>query len=550
MDSFDELNLSAALVEALAAEGIERPTTLQGTAIPVLLRGNNLVARAGPGAGVTVAVGAPLLDRLEPAQGGPVGVIVTPTPERARHMATELGRLALATAHRVAALESGWALPEQASLLVATPEALGLALRESRIDLSGVQALVVDGAATLATLDEAWRTVENLFEVVADEAQRVVVSLPVPDRVRELAEARMRRAVTVPPGEGTEGVASRGSVRARTVTAGGTGEALARLAAELLTDDVRHLMVFAGTEDAAADLADHLTLRGFPAGAPGDADHPIWVGVDALEARPALDEQEAGTVVVVSADAPADPDVLDRRHGGGRGGWVLAHADELPHLRDVGRRTGYRVETGSDDAAAAPSRTGSALSRLLHAVETGLEHADVDAYQVVLAPLFDAHGPERVAGALLGVLRTRPELLDAIARTSAPAPQAGGARSPAPQAAGPATDMVRLFVSLGERDGARPGDLVGAITGEARIDGNLIGRIDIRDTFSRVEVAREVADTVIKALNGTTVRGRAVRVDLDRSERSGGGRPPRGGGGPPRGSGGRPGRGGARKRPG
>lgn len=545
MDSFDELNLSPGLVETLAAEGIERPTALQGAAIPVLLRGNNLVARAGPGAGVTVAVGAPLLDRLDAAPGRPAALIVAPTPERAREMAVELGRMASATEHRVAALDAGWALPEQASILIGTPEAMQAGLRESRLSLDGVGALVLDGAATLAATDDAWRTVETLFEVVPDDAQRVVVSLPLPERVRELVEQRVRRSVTVPPAEAEADVPRRGSVQARTIDGEGRAQAVTRLAGEVLVDDVRHLMVFTGSEDDAVELADVLTLHGFVAGAPGDAEVPVWVGVDALEARAAMTADESGTVVVVSADVPPDPDTLDRRHGGGLGGWVLVLPEELAHLRDVAARTGYGVVQRPAPPARAPE---SELTRILAAVEGAVEEVDVDAYQLVLAPLFRKHGAERVAGALLGALRTRPQVLAALAARASAAP-AGASGSPDRAAAStPAAggDMVKLFVSIGERDGARPGDLVGAITGEAGIDGALIGRIDIRDTFSRVEVDRSVADKVIRGLNGTTVRGRSVRVDLDRSER-GGGRSDRGGGRSGRGGGPR-GRGGPRSR--
>ena len=128
-----------------------------------------------------------------------------------------------------------------------------------------------------------------------------------------------------------------------------------------------------------------------------------------------------------------------------------------------------------------------------------------------------------MAAAALSLLRAR-----AAAAPAAPA-QAPAATTPAGTA-----PFTKLFVSLGSKDGVKPGDLVGAITGEAGIGGEQIGRIEIRETFSRVEVGRDVADRVIAALNGTTVRGRAGRVDLDRSERGGGGgrgRPTRGPGG-------------------
>jgi ATP-dependent RNA helicase DeaD len=100
--------------------------------------------------------------------------------------------------------------------------------------------------------------------------------------------------------------------------------------------------------------------------------------------------------------------------------------------------------------------------------------------------------------------------------------------------------FTRLFVGVGERDGVRAGDLVGAIAGEADIPGSSVGKIDIRDTFSVVEVPADVAQRVIDAVNGTTIKGRSVRVDYDRGgDRAR--RPPTGSGGPrgagPRGGG-------------
>ena len=90
-----------------------------------------------------------------------------------------------------------------------------------------------------------------------------------------------------------------------------------------------------------------------------------------------------------------------------------------------------------------------------------------------------------------------------------------------------ASIWTKLFVSVGSRDGVGPGDLVGAISGEAGVSGPQVGKIEIRDTYSLVDIDQTAAERVIKALNGTSIRGRAARVDVDRASRSGGrtGRP-------------------------
>ena len=100
--------------------------------------------------------------------------------------------------------------------------------------------------------------------------------------------------------------------------------------------------------------------------------------------------------------------------------------------------------------------------------------------------------------------------------------------------------MTRVFVNVGEMDGVRPGDLVGAITSEAGIAKAEIGRVEIRERHSTVEVATAVANTVVARLTGVSIRGRRALVKIDegrdRRDSDGGGRRERGGpgGGAPR----------------
>ena len=76
--------------------------------------------------------------------------------------------------------------------------------------------------------------------------------------------------------------------------------------------------------------------------------------------------------------------------------------------------------------------------------------------------------------------------------------------------------VTRLFVGLGRAGGVRPGDLVGAITNEAGLDGRDIGAIQVADGFSLVEVPEAAAEHVIGALRGATIRGQRVVVRRER----------------------------------
>lgn len=532
MESFADLDLAPLLVEALAAEGVEVPTPLQEAAIPVLRRGNNLLAAAGPGAGVLVAWGAPLLERLaesEAEEGGfPRVVILTPTRERALRSAESLARLAQMTGHAVAALGSAWALPRRAHVLFSTPSDLLGEVRGSRVKLDAVESVVVDGASAmegLELLDDA----DTLLELIPAEAQRVVVSLPVSDAVESLVERHVRRAVTLPPRPAVSGDADapphRGTVRYRVASRPPEEETLAVVASLLESGEHRHVMVFFRSEDAAADVGDFLTLHGYAAGAPGDDSVPVWLAAEEKASRRALEAtDDPAAVATVSHDVPSGPDALDRRHGAGGESRVLVHSRELPHLEDVARRTGYDLEPDSSDR---PPRVARALARIEEALVDILENGDVAPWYLTLEPLFERYDPAEVAAAAVALLRRRPA--DAVA--PAPGRAAAGADegTPAPSRG---TAWVRLFVGVGKKDGAGPGDLLGAVTGEAGVEGERVGKIEIRDTFSILEVDQEVAEKVIRAVNGTTIRGRSARVDYDRGPgpRTGGSR--RSGSGP------------------
>jgi ATP-dependent RNA helicase DeaD len=77
-------------------------------------------------------------------------------------------------------------------------------------------------------------------------------------------------------------------------------------------------------------------------------------------------------------------------------------------------------------------------------------------------------------------------------------------------------NMTRLMVSIGRKDYVRPGDIVGAIAGEANIPGNTIGSIDIFDKFTYVDVPKEVANRVLDVMEGNTIKGRRVNIEVAR----------------------------------
>jgi ATP-dependent RNA helicase DeaD len=508
MDSFEDLGISPELLDGLAAEGFEIPTPFQRAAIPVLRKGNHLLANAGPGAGTLAAYGVALLEAVDGEARSPHSLVLVPSRESGLRLARSLSRLAQFTGHRIAALGSAWALPELASILFGTPGDMISAVRTSSIAMGDIQIVVVDGFSSVPSQDR--EALEVLLEAAPKGGQRVLLSQPLTAEAEAFAAAHLQKAVHIPPRAAQtspETPPRRGSVTYR-VTGEDKEGALLDTVAALLQGGLGHVLIFFRTDDQAADMGDLLALHGYLSGPPGDPAVPVWLAVEELEALRGTKERSGeASVGAISYDVPSDPDSLDRRHRGHEPGVILVRPREIPHLKDVGRRTGYGLAPISEPI---PTTVAGEMERLRGQLRRALQEEDLAPLYLMLEPLFDSFSPGEVAAAALALLRrrdpdVRPLPLSEVERPDEAQPKGSRAKA-----------WVRLFVSVGERDGVGPGDLLGAIAGEAGLEGSRVGKIEIRDTFSLVEVSPDEAEAIIRAVNGTTIRGRSARVDFDR----------------------------------
>lgn len=169
---------------------------------------------------------------------------------------------------------------------------------------------------------------------------------------------------------------------------------------------------------------------------------------------------------------------------------VLVLASQLPYLRSIATLTPLPLPSPADRAQ---DRNAQVRAR----IAARLREGDVDAELAVLAPLFEEHAPAMVAAALLAISR-QPSAV-------------GEPGSPNQQEA-----WTRLFVSVGRKDRASAKDLVGALIKEAGLQKGQIGKIDVRDTFSLVDIAPAVMDQAVQRLSGVAIRGRRVTARPDR----------------------------------
>jgi len=174
---------------------------------------------------------------------------------------------------------------------------------------------------------------------------------------------------------------------------------------------------------------------------------------------------------------------------------VPVFSSQLPYLRSIATLTPLPLPAAAD-------RAQDRSAELRAELAARLAQGDVDAELAVLAPLFEDHDPALVAGALLAI-SLQPSAAAVSHQPSAVSQPEGG--------------WVRVFVSVGRKDRASPKDLVGALIKEAGLQKGQIGKIDVRETFSLVDVAPAVAEQAVRRMAGVSVRGRRVTARPERT---------------------------------
>jgi ATP-dependent RNA helicase DeaD len=531
MADFRELGLRAELLSALEDSDLERPTALQEAVIPAIRRGSNVVARASSGSGKTLAYTLGVLDRLRPVEpeseeGAKLRfIIISPTSEAADHIALAVFPYAQAAGLAITVAGGTWgATAREAEILVSPVTELMSAVRGSELKLDDVEAVVVDGASTIAELGD-WEAVDAAMELLPRDAQRVVFTPAMTLPVQDLAERRVKRALSYPAESVIpEDRVSTGTLGYVLVADREKVNTVARQLRGPRGDGGPAPVIFCRSDERAADLAEALSIRGFVVGGVGDEEIDVAIASSEITRTELLEETDGEVGQTISFDVPADARTLVDRHTADVDAVVLAQPGEIAHLREIARQAGLSLRSIPLPQDSGP--TAGRISGFRDEVRRALQTEDLEAQVLLLEPLFEEHGALEVAAALAAMLRRRGTSSSAqAAAETAPTPSRKG-----PEAGAPPATWSRLFVGVGSRDDVRPGDLVGALAGEANIPGSKIGKIEIRDSFSIVEVDASVSEAVVRAVNGTTLKGRSVRVDYDRGSdrgRRGGGAPPR-----------------------
>jgi ATP-dependent RNA helicase DeaD len=516
--SFAELGLSPEMLEGVTRAGYDDPTPIQAQSIPILLKGQDLVAQAQTGTGKTAAFALPILQTVDPEKAQVQALILAPTRELAVQVSEAMYGLGRTRGVRVLPVYGGQGIDRQlralragVQVVVGTPGRLLDHLRRDTLDLANVRTVVLDEADEMLAMGFI-EDIEQILEQLPGQRQIALFSATMPAPIARLAGKFLKDAQRVTIAAEPQNIPQ---IRQSyyEVSPAQKLDALTRI---LDMETPGPTIVFCRTKRECDELGEHLRGRGYLADTlHGDLNQmerdrvmrrfkqgqsDLLIATD-VAAR-GLDIE---TVThVINYDIPWDIESYTHRIGRtGRAGRegdaiTLVTPRERRQLKLIERVTGARIQpvrvpTAADIAA----RRRELFKRsVLEAVEAG----DLDHFLATVDELSEQYEPSEVAAAALKLLWAQQKNAVDI--------QAADASDGVP----PEQGMTRLFLSIGRDHGLRPTDLVGAIANEAGISGRDIGAIDIMDRHAFVEVPSGSADAVVRALLNTKLRGRRVRV--------------------------------------
>lgn len=491
-----------------------------------LSRGHHLALVATEGSGVEALYALAVLQTGESETPEIQTLVLCPTDERAARVARALQSGTGPDGFSVFLAGQGWAgsesVPPHSQVVVSRPSRLLPAVRSGRVGLGSLRLLILDGADGLAQLDE-WSSVEPILDTLGPDVRKIASTGRPDSDFRDLIERQLPRARRWPeellPIAGSE----EASIRTGPI-----------LYVAVCSESDRLGVLESCVAEAERQTPKSIVVRfsGFADATNGGAALAVagrQVAVEGQTARVERGDSESAPGAMILVGTPGRLTEFEAALGDAGLKYAIIPHQQLANVEALSKRAGFAISPFGGTPTTEPL---DAVALFRKRVESAARTVDFGPELLVLEPLIDRFGAVRIAAALSGLLRRRDEPagavvpwpdIEAASLTTAPPTREKSARdrassrqrSAAPPR-GARTAWTRLFFDIGRKDDIKPGDLVGAITGEAGIVGGQIGKIDIRGSFTLIEIDSQVVDDVVRKLAGVTIRGREVSVRPDR----------------------------------
>ena len=557
MITFEELGLEERLVKAISELGYVTPTAIQEKAIPVLLSGTkDFIGLAQTGTGKTAAFGLPLLQVIDETEKFPQALVVCPTRELCMQIVNEIDIFKkYVKGVNLVAVYGGTSIGAQirdlkrtVQIVVATPGRLIDLIERKAINLEQIKYVVLDEADEMLNMGFK-EDIEFILQNTPKRDSTWLFSATMPTEIRRVSKKYMTTPVEVTVG--TVNTGNKSIDHQYFVTnAQHRYETLKRL---IDFNPGIYGIIFTRTKADAQAITEKLTREGYDIDAlHGDLtqaqrdkvmgqfrDKTLQLLIATDVAARGIDVQ--GITHVINFELPDDIEVYTHRSGRtGRAGLTgiclsIVHSREVFKLKQIERIIQapfhkLEIPSGKDVCR---KQFHFFMDKLL---QVDISHGDYETYLPMLQEKFADVTKEEILTRIAamefdrflkyyenaGDLNVRSDDRRGLTRGN-DARDAGrvrrevgvdrrdaGRRDFGNASSG---DFTRLFVNLGTKDGFFKASFLQFILDMSDLRKDVLGRIDMKEMNSWVEVDAKFAGQMIKAVDGKNYRGRRIRMN-------------------------------------
>ena len=554
--TFKELKLSNYIIKALDEVGYEQPTPIQAQTIPLLLDGNDVLGQAQTGTGKTAAFALPLLSNIDIKQKNPQILVLAPTRELAIQVAEAFQKYAKhIPGFHVLPVYGGQeyggqirSLKRGVHVVVGTPGRVMDHIRKGTMKVDELKALVLDEAdemLRMGFIDD----VEWVLEQIPEKRQIALFSATMPSQIRRIATKYLNDPQQITIKQKTQ---TASTIRQRFWPVRGVRklEAITRI---LEAEDFDAILIFVRTKIATVELAERLEARGYAAtvlnGDVAQAQRERTINNlknGKLDILVATDVAARGLDVerishVINYDIPHDTESYVHRIGrtgrAGRSGDAILFVAprEKRMLVSIERATNSKIEMM--ELPSTQSINDNRIVKLKQKIADTINNQDLSFYGNLINEFIQENDApvEKIAAALAHLMQgDTPFLLSnkpepkskgwdddksSRDRGSRGRDRDRGERKPSrdrkrsgADGGPPEAGMQRYRLSVGHNHKVKPGNIVGAIANEAGLDSKNIGRINIFDDHSLVDLPKGMPKEVFDDLKGAWVSGQKLNI--------------------------------------
>lgn len=573
--TFEELGLKSEVLKSLEELGFSTPTPIQQEAIPHLLgEESDFVGLAQTGTGKTAAFGLPLVNRIDTTMKVPQGLVICPTRELCLQIAKDIELFSKHLDINVVAVYGGTDIRMQmkdikrgANVIIATPGRLCDLINRKAIQLGQVETVILDEADEMLNMGFK-EDIDSILEQTPPYKNVWLFSATMPKEVANIANNYMENPLEVSIGHKNQTNENIDHIYFM-VNEKDRYRALKRL---IDFNPNIYGLVFCRTRRETADVAEKLGKEGYSAEPlHGDLSQAQRDRVMArfrsrsIQLLVATDVAARGIDVddithVINYNLPDEIENYTHRSGrtarAGKKGesLVLINTRELNKIKLIEKKIRTTFIAGAIPDAKEICEIQ--LMKLIdNVISTDVREDDIQEFLPLIMSEFESLSKEEIVKRFIsaefnrfidyyeraGDLNATPDKRQKDDKFGKGSKGKGRDRDDA--------NKTRFFVNLGRKDGLNPGGLLRVACDSTGLKSASFGRIDILSSYSFFEADNELAEKILKDVNGADFEGHTMNIEITKGKSSGGGRSgnrrtsnnprpgsrPKGGGGAPRG---------------